>query len=179
MADSVDDFLAHYGVKGMRWGVSKAASGIASATSSVNSGVRDAVQRSKEKRAATEAERKANYNAAADAGYSPRMRNQDLSDIGKRGVRKVEKRIANGERINVARFKEDVASTARGFAIGSAVLATPVAIGLTSYGLSNLAKNINTKRGAEVARQLFADSKGLTPYSTVALAFNASKGVWE
>lgn len=179
MTENVDDFLEHYGVKGMKWGVRKAASSIASATSSVNAGVRDAVQRSREKREATDAERKANYNAAADAGYSPRMRNQDLSDIGKRGVRRVEQRIAKGERVNVARFKEDVASSLRGFAIGTAVLATPVAIGLTSYGLSNLASNINTKRGAEVARQLFADSKGLTSYSTVALAFNASKGVWE
>lgn len=179
MTENVNNFLEHYGVKGMKWGVRKAATSIASATSSVNSGVRDAVQRSREKREATDAERKANYNAAADAGYSPRMRNQDLGDIGKRGVRKVEKRIANGEKIGKARFKERTASAARGFAVGTAILATPIAIGATSQGLSNLANGINAKRGAEAARKLFADSKGLTSYSTIALSFDASKGLWE
>lgn len=175
----VDNFLAHYGVKGMRWGVRKAASGIASATTSATAGVKDAVQRSKEKRAVTKAERKANFEAARDAGYTSKMRNQDLDDIGIRGTRRIEKRIAGGERIGTARFKETAASTARGFAIGTAILATPIAIGMTSQGLSNLANNINAKRGAEAARQLFADNKGLTSYSTVALSFNAAKGLWE
>lgn len=174
-----DEFLEHYGVKGMKWGVRKAASGISNVGLSVNAGVRDAVQRSKEKREATQAERKANFEAAANAGYSARMRREDLSDIGKRGVRRVEKRIANGERVNVARFKENIASTARGFAVGTAILATPIAIGAASQGLSNLASHINAKRGAEAARQLFADSKGLTSYKTVALSYNAAKGMWE
>lgn len=179
MTDHVDNFLEHYGVKGMRWGVRKAASGVASTTSSASAGVRDAIQRSKEKREVVKAERKANFDAARNAGYNARLRNLDLSDIGVKGVRRVEKRIANGERIVPARLKERAASTARGFALGAAILATPIAIGATSQGLSNLANNINAKRGAEVARQLFADSKGLTPYSTVALSFNATKGVWE
>ena len=174
-----DDFLEHYGVKGMKWGVRKAADGLSSAGRTVNAGVRDAVQRSKEMREVTKAERKANSEAAAEAGYSRRMRNQDLSDIGKRGVYRVEKHIANGEKVNVARFKEYMASTARGLAIGTAILATPIAIGATSHGLSNLASNINAKRGAEAARQLFADNKGLTSYKTVALSYNAAKGLWE
>lgn len=183
MTDNIDDFLAHYGVKGMKWGVRKAASGVASgaasAGSSIKAGVKDAVQRSKEKRQVVKAERKANFEKAREAGYSARMRNKDLGEIGKKGVLRVEKRIANGEKINMARFKESVASTARGFAVGSAILATPVAIGATSRGLSNLASNINAKRGAEAAAKLLADSKGLTSYSTVALAFNATNGVWE
>jgi len=179
MTNNADDFLAHYGVKGMRWGVRKAASGIASATSSVNAGVRDAVQRSREKREVVKAERKANFEAARNAGYTSRMRNLDIDDIGVRGTRRVEKRIADGERIGTARFKERASSTARGFAVGAAILATPIAIGATSQGLSNLANSINTKRGAEAARKLFAESKGLTSYSTVALSFNATKGLWE
>lgn len=175
----VDDFLAHYGVKGMKWGVRKAASNIASASSSVKAGVKDAVKRSKEKREATKAERKANFEAAREAGYSSRMRNVDLNDVGKRGVRRIEKRIANGERIGTARFKESMASTARGFAVGTAILATPIAIGAANQGLSNLASSINAKRGAEAARKLFAESKGLTSYKTVSLAFNTTTGVWE
>lgn len=178
MTNEVDDFLAHYGVKGMRWGVRKAASGISSASSSVRSTVRDAVQRSKDRRDTVKAERKANFDAARSAGYSNRMRMQDLNDVGRRGTRRIEARIAKGEKVNVARFKETVATTARGFAVGTAILATPIAIGATSRGLSNLAGSINAKRGAEAARKLFADSKGLTSYSTVALSFDAAKGAW-
>ena len=178
MSNNVDDFLAHYGVKGMRWGVRKAASGIASTASSATAGVRDAVQRSKEKRATTKAERQHNFEAARNAGYSARQRRQDLEDIGRRGTRRVEKRIANGERIGMARFKERAANTARGLAVGTAILATPIAIGATSEGLSNLASHINAKRGAEAARKLFAESKGLTSYSTVALSFNPATGAW-
>lgn len=178
MSTDVDEFLAHYGVKGMKWGVRKAASGVASVTSSATAGVRDAVQRSKEKRQVVKAERQANYEAAAAAGYTARQRQKDLDDIGRRGTRRVEKRIANGERIGTARFKERSASTARGLAVGTAILATPLAIGLADQGLSNLAKNINAKRGAEAARKLFADSKGLTSYSTIALSFDPTKGSW-
>ena len=179
MTDEVDDFLAHYGVKGMKWGVRKAASSVVSAGSSVKAGVKDAIQRSKEKREATKAERKANFEAARNAGYHPRTRRIDLDDVGKRGVYRIEKRIANGEKITTARLKERAASTARGFAVGTAILATPIAIGAANRGLSNLASSINAKRGAEAARKLFADSKGLTSYKTVSLAFNASTGVWE
>lgn len=179
MADEIDDFLAHYGVKGMKWGVNKAASGISAVGSSINAGVKDAVQRSKEKRDVKKAERKANFDAAQAAGYSSKMRARDIQDVGKRGVRRIEKRIANGERINRARFKESAASTARGFAVGAAILATPIAVGAASEGLSSLSKHINAKRGAEAAAKLFADSKGLTSYKTVSLAFNAATGAWE
>ena len=179
MAEDLDDFLAHYGVKGMKWGVRKAASGVASAGSSVSAGVKDAVQRTKEKREVKKAERKANFEKALEAGYHPRTRKKDLEDVGRRGVRRIEKRIANGERIGTARFKEHAASTARGFAVGTAILATPIAIGAANQGLSNLASNIKAKRGAEAAAKLFADTKGLTSYKSIALTFNAATGAWE
>jgi hypothetical protein len=174
-----DEYLAHYGVKGMKWGVRRAAGGVADAGSSVRSTVKDAVNRQREKNAVTKAERKANFESARDLGYTPRMRNQDIDDIGIRGVRRVEKRVANGERIGTARFKESMASTARGLAVGTAILATPVAIGATSQGLSNLSSNINAKRGEKAAAKLLADTKGLTSYKTVSLSYNAAKDSWD
>lgn len=176
---NTDNFLEHYGVKGMKWGVRKAASGISAAGSSVSNTVRDAVNKQREKNATTKAERKANFEAARNAGYSARMRAQDLGEVGRKGTYRIEKRIANGERIGTARFKESMASTARGFAVGSAILATPIAIGATSVGLSNLASSINAKRGAAAAATLLADTKGLTSYKTVALSYNAAKGMWD
>jgi hypothetical protein len=176
MTDIVDDFLAHHGVKGMKWGVRKAASNVGT---SVKAGVKDAVQKTREKRQVKKAERKANSEAARAAGYSDAMRNKDYNDVGNRGVRRIEKRIANGDRVGVARFKEAAGATARGFAVGTAILATPIALGATSQGLSNLASSINAKRGAAAAAKLLADSKGLTSYKTVALSFNALNGAWE
>jgi hypothetical protein len=175
----VDNFLEHYGVKGMRWGVRKAATGVVNASRSANAGVKDAIQRVREKRAGVKADRKANFEAARNRGYSEKMRRVDLEDVGSRRTRRIEKRIADGEKIGVARFKERALSMAEGMAVGTAILATPLAIGATSVGLSNLASNINAKRGAEAARNLLADTKGLTSYSTVALSFNAAKGIWE
>lgn len=178
MTQDVDDFLAHYGVKGMKWGVRKAVDGVGLAAAKTNNVLKDAIAKGRDSRAATKAERKANFEAARNRGYTARLRNQDLQDVGRRGTRRIEKRIADGEKIGVARFKEHVATTARGFAIGTAILGAPIALAAADKGLANLASNINAKRGAEVARKLFADNKGLTSYQTVALAFDNVKGTW-
>lgn len=164
----VDLFLAHYGVKGMRWGVTRA-----------RDSIKSAVKRGKEKRAAVKAERKAISKAAAAAGYTTRQRTIDFQDVGRKGVRKIEKRIADGEKINVARFKVQAATTAKGLAVGTAILAGPVALIAADRGAANLAATINAKRGAEAARQLFADEKGLMSYATVALSFDEATKSWK
>lgn len=157
----VDDFLAHYGVKGMRWGVSRAVSGI------------------QQKRAAVKQERLDNRNAARKAGYSDRMRAYDRKALGERAARRMDKRIAKGDSVVKATLKETGIFTAKSAAVISALLYGPKAIGIMSRGLSTLANNINTKRGAEAAAKLFADSKGLTSYSTIALSFDPTKGSWK
>lgn len=158
----------NYTVKGARGAGRKAAAG-----------ARGAVKKSKAKRAAVKAERKANSEAANKAGYSSRQRSKDLQDVGRKGVRKIEKRVAGGEKVNTARFKVQVATTARGLAVGSAILAGPVALAIANKGAGDLASHINTKRGAEAARNLLADNRGLTSYATVALTFDKVKGSYK
>lgn len=151
MTDNVDDFLAHYGVKGMKWG---------------------------QRRATRVQERKDNAKIAIDAGYTKKKRALDASNIGAKGVYRVDKRIARGEDIRKARTKEYASSTARGVAVGAAILAVAYGPALANAGAAGLSKNINAKRGAEAARKLFADNKGLTSYSTVALAFDKATGTF-
>lgn len=151
MAEPVDDFLAHYGVKGMKWG---------------------------ERRAALKAERIANRDSAREKGYTDRMRREDIRDMGIRGTRRVEKRVAGGEKINNARFKEFARTKAQGAAFVASLIGGAVAINAASKGLSTLANNINTKRGAAAAATMLADSRGLTSYNTLGMAFNAATGTW-
>jgi len=165
MTTEVDDFLAHYGVSGMKWGVRRA-----------SDSVRSAVKRGSDKRKAKKDEIKANTKAAKAAGYSSSKRLNDLNNVGRNGTRRIEKRIANGESIGKARVKEYARSTGTGLAVGAGVLAVTYGPKMADRAAGNLASHINAKRGAEVARNLFADNKGLTSYSVVSLAFDKAKG---
>lgn len=151
MSESVDNFLAHHGVKGMKWG---------------------------QRRREVKAQREETTAKAAEAGYSRGTRFSDQQNIGYRGVRKIENRIVKGESIRSARTKEYASSTAKGLAVAAVIIGTPIAIGAASKGLSGLSNNINTRRGAAAAATLLADTRGLTPYNTVGMAFNAATGTW-
>lgn len=160
MTDDVDDFLAHYGVLGMHWGQHKV------------------VENYKEKRVAANELYKKNAAAARAAGYQPKHRRADLANMKLDGVRRVEKRIAGGESVGKARAKEYAAGTGRGLAIGAGLFAVLFGPGMAKFGLKNLAGHLRVRQGAKAAANLFADNKGLTSYSTVALAFDKVKGVW-
>ena len=161
MMDDVDDFLAHYGVKGMQWGVSRA------------------VTKIQNKRAAVKQERKEIRDKARAGGYSDRMRNYDSRSFGENFARKMDKRVAKGEKPSTAYLKQVGINASKGAAVVTALLYGPKAISAASRGLSTLASNINAKRGAEAAAKLFADSKGLTSYSTISLAFDAATNKWK
>lgn len=150
-SEELGTFLEHHGVKGMKWG---------------------------QRRREVKAQREATTAKAEAAGYSRGTRFSDQQNIGNRGVRKIENRIAAGESIRSARTKEYASSTAKGLAVAAAIFATPIAIGAASRGLSGLSNNINTRRGAAAAATLLADTRGLTSYNTVGMAFNAATGTW-
>jgi len=160
MTDDVDEFLAHYGVLGMHWGQHKV------------------VENFREKRAATAELYKKNAAAAKAAGYQSRHRRADLSNVKLDGVRRIENRIANGQAVGKARAKEYARGTATGLAIGAGLFAVLFGPGMAKYGLQHLAGHLKVRAGAKAAANLFADNKGLTSYSTVALAFDKVKGVW-
>jgi hypothetical protein len=168
MSDNVDDFLAHYGVKGMKWGVTRAAGGVKSAAGKI-----------KAKSKAKKAQRKENADKAREAGYTKFQKGNDLQNVGTGGVRKIEKRIANGETIRAARAKEYASSTAKGLAVGAAILAAPIALVALDKGAANLAASVNAKRGAAAAAKLLSDEKGLTSYKTIALAFDKATGTFK
>lgn len=151
MPEDVDNFLAHYGVKGMKWG---------------------------QRRREIKAQRAETTAKAAEAGYSRGTRFSDQQNIGNRAVRKIENRVVKGETVRSARAKEYAASTAKGLAAAAVVIGTPIAIGAASKGLSGLSNSINAKRGAAAAATLLADSRGLTSYNTLGMAFDAATRTW-
>lgn len=165
MTSEVDNFLEHYGVKGMKWGVTRASDGI-----------RSGVGKIKAKRAAVNKERAANTQKARAAGYKDVSREYDTKYLGARSTRRIEKRIAGGENIDKARNREYNKQLVRGLAIGGALLVGPLAVTTLDRGAGNLAKHINGKRGAAAAAKVFADGKGLTSYKTFGLAFDAATG---
>ena len=122
--DEIDDFLAHYGVKGMKWG---------------------------QRRAEVKAQRKENSEKAAEAGYSPKSRSADIVNIGNRGVRNIEKRVVRGESVDSARTKEYGVSAAKGLAAAGVILATPIALSAASRKLTSIRMDRATR---EVANML-------------------------
>jgi hypothetical protein len=167
MANDVDEFLAHYGVEGMRWGVRKA-----------EEKIQGAVNRVKDKKAAAKELYKKNAAAAKAAGYTAKKRRVDFENMDLNSVRRIENRIANGESVGKARTKEYALGTAKGLAIGAGILAAAFGPAIAKRNLIGLATSVQARRGAKAAADLFANSKGLTSYSTVALNFDKVRGVW-
>lgn len=146
-----ESVLAHYGVKGMKWG---------------------------QRRAAVKAERAENTKKARMKGYSRDQKDLDTVVLGRSTVRRIEKRIAAGEDLKKVRSSEELKHTAKNLAVAVAVLATPKLMSLGTKALVNAAASKQAKDGAKAAADLFANSKGITSYETIALAFDGSRGVW-
>ena len=135
-----EEALAHFGVKGMRWGVRKRP----------NSGFSD------------------DQRAAVRAKY------------GKRGEKRVNKRLNKGKSLEKAIRGE----RNRRIIVRTAVVLYAAMVGknlLDRFGptlASNIAAKAAAKNGARAAADAMS-SHGITSYQTVNVAFNAAKNVWE
>lgn len=153
----VDDFLAHYGVRGMRWGKRKG---------------------SNDKQVAV---------PPRAAGYTDRMQKNDFRRVGKdKGIEKVHQKVADGTSLNKARQqvmeerynkKARIAGQLTIAAVGLAY-AAPM---LKEFGGIVIDQAVIAKKqsnGRKHAANLFADKNGIANYETIRLQQNPTTGNW-
>lgn len=176
------DELAHYGVKGMRWGVRRDSDDKGPSKS----------QRIKADRAAAKAElpaRDAELKAVlAEWKVAAKERNQTKRKTPERAAADA-KLDAIDKRVNKAddawadtysrTFQKTPGEHAREWGGLAAVLAGSVAVTYGPTLLRNAASSAAARRGAAEAASAMADSRGLTSYRTIALAFDAVSGTWK
>lgn len=175
-----DTYLEHYGVKGMKWGKRKAEDGPS-------------------KSQLIKADRKA---AQSELG----TRNKELNDALKewkvanrerrRTKRNSEERAAADEKFKQVDKKVDDADNAyaqtyyratqkttgehvREWAGLAAIFTASSAVAFGPTLIRSAASSAATRRGAAAAASALADSRGLTSYRTIALAFDAASNTWK
>lgn len=152
----VEDFLAHYGVRGMRWGKRKG--GSASDSKKV------VVPRAE--------------------GYTDRMQKNDRRRVGgDKGLEKVHERVASGvplkkarDQVAIERWNRNSKRAALG--IVAAMYVAPV---LAAYGGIALDQAVMAKKasnGRKQAANLFADKNGIANYQTIRMEQNPTTGHW-
>jgi hypothetical protein len=114
--------LAHYGVKGMKWGV-----------------------------------KKADPNDNPSPKYSVQQRRKDLRDHGKRGVKRINRRLNKGQTLKKARGRETLRNTLQSASVVGALYAANFVRLAGPMVMQSIAVRAQTKRG-EAA---LADSMGL------------------
>ena len=136
------DELAHYGVKGMKWGQRK-------------------------------------RDDSPNPRYSAKRRQEDQAIYGRGGVKRINRRMNAGATHNKAQLQE----FGLGLGVGVALAAAPIVLStVASFGgtaIRNAAASSAARRGAEATANAMADSRGLTSYRTIALAFDTASGTWK
>lgn len=142
--------LMHYGVPGMKWGVRKKYYNKDGSlnTSGKQKQIKDTYRA--EKRDATSiAEKKIakrKYQQSIDQtynkGYSKSRRLNDMGQIGKGGVNRINDKMNAGKSYRRAQAEEYAKTTAKGMAIMTSLMATPK---IANMALSSAKKYANTK----------------------------------
>lgn len=145
-----EEALAHFGVKGMHWGV-----------------------------------RKERASLPRAAGYSNNQFQYDKRTYGLTRARAVNAHVLAGETVAKARSlaSDEAARHRRNVQLVIAAAAVVALYGpQIRFKANALATSyVNSKQaaaGAKAAANLFADSRGLTNYKTLNVAFDASKNLW-
>lgn len=145
---SLEEALAHFGVRGMKWGVRRATPRP------------ESLSRGQDK-----------YNA---------------QQHGKRGAERIRQRVAGGMDLKTAREAEHIRNQKQAKAVVYGALAAyaavriaPVVKKYTMAALETAANQRMAAAGAKAAAEAFSNSRGITNYSTINLAFNGAKGLWE
>lgn len=153
--DEVEDFLAHYGIKGMRWG--------------------------KRKGGGSDAKKVAVPRAE---GYTDRMQKNDRRRVGgDKGIEKVHQKVANGTSLKKARDEvafERWTKNSRRVALAAVATMYVVPV-LATYGGIALDQAVLAKKksnGEKHARNMFADKNGIANYETIRLQQNPTTGNW-
>lgn len=156
MAETAEDFLSHYGVKGMRWGKRR---------SSVSS-------------------------APRAEGYTDRMLKTDRKYVGKKGINKVNEKVASGTDLAKARKEVKDAKAVRDVKVRTAVALGayaaikfgPVIVAAAEMGLNEAVMAKKKSNGKKAADRMFADNRsrshGLSTGPTIRLQQNPTTGNW-
>ena len=157
----VEEFLAHYGIPGMRWGKRTKSSASANTT-----------QGELPPRA---------------VGYTDKMQKNDFRRVGKqKGIEKVHQKVADGTPLKKAREQVATERYNRNAKITTGVLAGAYVasiIGPTLKEMGGIALDQAVVRkkasnGKKHAATLFSDSHGIANYDTIRMHQNPTTGNW-
>lgn len=145
---STEEALAHFGIKGMRWG---------------------------------------NHNATPiPAGITRGQNSYNAQQHGRRGAERIRARVAAGSDLKTAREAEHIRNKKQTKAVAYGALAayaairiTPVVAKYTMKALESSASRKVAAAGAKAAADAFSNNHGIANYSTINVAFNGAKGLWE
>lgn len=153
--------IIHAGVKGMKWGVRKDRSDSGSSSGSDSSSTTKPTR--KELR-------------AKNPDYSQRDRILDATRFGVVGVRRINREMNQGQSYSEARKIAGKKQIRDMLVAGGSYLALAYAPALLSKGYTALKSGAEAKvaaDGAAYAASVFSDNRGLTPYTTLSLAFDS------
>lgn len=187
-----DNYLEHYGIKGMRWGVRREVGSDGTITNKVESKNKSKMAKPTRKEKREEKREERRRLKAPNKDYKQGQRNVDRLKYGRHAEKRINRNMNRGDSHREALGKEmqyrkkAAAATA---ALVTAVYFSPEiasvavsAINKGYSGLHNAAYERKSQRNkAEAGRRAanaFSDSRGISNYRVIDLAFDSKTNVW-